>query len=378
MEFLKPSEEASILSAVYSAALDDGLWQKFCDVLSEKAQAPIMMMGHNFGADDSLGAMGGGYDPYFLKTYDEHYIHINPWMGMIGAMPTGMVGMSDQACERERLFKTEFYNDWLRPQGNVIGGPATICHRDEEKVFALTMSCRADKYDQTMVRGYDLFQRIGPHVSRAIELSSLLVVEKSNLNVYLGSGTHAVIFIHRSGKIGNINAAGENLLRRGKLLSRGGNGELVSENDTVQAFLLRAASAIHRGHFAGMPGPVACNDKQFGTCMFHAHIFPEDTPFQFPASVWSDPVAGAIVVTGRYGLKPSYQHQLAAFGATRAEIRLGTAVLEGETLSEFADRNQVSRHTVRNQMRALLLKTGSRNQSGFILKMLRLKSPFSA
>ena len=365
------------MSAVYSAALDNGLWQRFCDILSEKAEAPVMMMGHSFEDCNSLGAMGGGYDPHFLKTYDEYYIHVNPWMGMIGMMPTGMVGMSDQAYGREDLLKTEFYNDWLRPQGDVVGGPATICHRDEGKVFALTMSCRAKDYDETMVRGYDLFQRIGPHVSRAIDLSSVLVVEKSSYQVHPGTGAHAVIFIHRSGKIGHVNGEGENLLSCARLLNVAANRELSSENDVVQAFLLRAVNAIHRRHFAGMPGPVACNDRQFGTCMFHAHIFPEETALKFPASVWSDPVAGAIVVTGRHGLKPSWQRQLAAFSATQAEIRLGTAVLEGMTLSDFADRNQLSRHTVRNQMRALLLKTGCHSQVSFILKMLRLRSPFS-
>jgi DNA-binding CsgD family transcriptional regulator len=47
---------------------------------------------------------------------------------------------------------------------------------------------------------------------------------------------------------------------------------------------------------------------------------------------------------------------------TAAEGRLLSAVLAGETLAEYADRTQISRNTVKSQMRQVLQKTGQARQ----------------
>ena len=65
-----------------------------------------------------------------------------------------------------------------------------------------------------------------------------------------------------------------------------------------------------------------------------------------------------------------------SLGATPAEALLAEAIISGQSLYDFADTNSLSRHTVRNQMRALLQKTSTSSQTDFVRKMYMLSSPF--
>ena len=65
-----------------------------------------MMFGHNLSANESLGVIGGGFDPYELVRYHENYADQNPWMHMNAATPVGQVGISDQTLDQQELFKT--------------------------------------------------------------------------------------------------------------------------------------------------------------------------------------------------------------------------------------------------------------------------------
>ena len=130
-----------LMEAVYATVTDSTKWQDLCDELSTHLSSPIMFFGHNVGSDESLGIMGGGLDPHELKRYHQYFADKNAWMHMNVAMPVGMVGISDQALPQEELFKTEFYNDWLRHQENIIGGPAMICHRGPDSFAALALAC---------------------------------------------------------------------------------------------------------------------------------------------------------------------------------------------------------------------------------------------
>ena len=113
--------------------------------------------------------------------------------------------------------------------------------------------------------------------------------------------------------------------------------------------------------------------------MLHAHVFPNTDLSEFPSGIWSNPFTGAFVLTGAFGTDSVSNHVMLArkLGATPAEAALAGAVMSGETLSEYAERHKLSRHTVRNQMRALLHKTDSKNQTDFVRRMYLFSSPFA-
>ena len=60
----------------------------------------------------------------------------------------------------------------------------------------------------------------------------------------------------------------------------------------------------------------------------------------------------------------------ALFGLTQAESRLASAIVQGDTLEEYARRRGVSIGTVRFQLRQVLAKTGTNRQSELMRKIL--------
>ena len=370
-----PSE---LVSLIYAAATDNSLWQSVCDELYKHTKSPVKMFGHSVRTYESLGLIGAGWDPAELDSYHRYYGDLNPWMQMDVAMPVGMVGVSDQAVSREDLFKTEFYNDWLRPQEDLIAGSAMICYRSNDKFVAMVGACRARDVDNTLPDMTGLLETLSSHITQSITISTVLQNGNNGSMQHLQTSRYGIMLVHHSGRIGFVNATAEHFLSASSVACITPTGKLRTKDEKLQGYFSRAVRAMQNADYNGLPKPFPIPTLRRGRGVIHSHIFPDLAKHDFPGSVWSDPVAGAFVIAGRLGLSPSqsYVDMIASFGATPAEARIAQALMEGNSLYEFADANHLSRHTVRNQMRALLHKTGTRNQADFINLMHSVSSPF--
>lgn len=372
-----PSE---LLDLVYATATDRSKWQMFCDTLSLHTTVPIMMFGHNLKANESLGIIAGGLDPVQLDLYHDYYADQNPWMHMNLVMPVGTVGVSDQALRREDLFKTEFYNDWLRPQENIIAGPATICHRAPDRFVAMAAACRARGIDDTLPNNHGLFEAMAPHLARSISISSILSGRDGPSFRHLENSPAGIVILRRSGRVLFVNRVAERFMSGGCGFTINQFNKLVTKDEHLRSYVSTAHKAMRELRYSALPNPFCVQSPVFGRCILHAHIFPADVDYDFPVSAWSDDVAGAIIITGALGLSQTDAFGMLArsLGATAAEVQLAEALLNGSSLYEYAERNTLSRHTVRNQMRSLLQKSGCRNQADFVGLMHRLASPFDS
>ena len=71
--------------------------------------------------------------------------------------------------------------------------------------------------------------------------------------------------------------------------------------------------------------------------------------------------------------KPDGAGTLAQFSLTPAETRLALAIAEGKSLSALAEQNDVSLHTVRNQLKSVFAKTGVSRQLDLALLVHKLR-----
>lgn len=367
-----------LLSSLYSAATRRGEWSTFCERLSHHLNAPVLMFGHATNSNDSLGLTGGNIDPAHLRSYGEHYGSVNPWMAMNLRVKPGFVGVSDWALPRRELVKTEFYNDWLRHQDDAIAGPAMICHRSAHKFVSIAVSAKAPTVDTELPKMIEVMRALSPHMLRCVDISATLSDGHGPTSDHLNASRHAIVLIHRSGRAGFVNDAATDLLERSKQIFLQPNGGLGSTDPAIGHHLVKAVEAIRSASIHDLPPPLSVDTGHLMQCTLHTHIFPASGSEAFPENVWSDPVAGAIVIAGFGGLNGdvSVESIARSLGATPAEAKLAGAVVRGQSLYEFADQNGLSRHTVRNQMRALLSKTESRDQIDFVRTIHLRMSPF--
>ena len=61
MSASEPTQE--LLPLAYATATNSSGWQAFCDALNRAADVPIMMFGHDFKSNESLGLVASGLYP---------------------------------------------------------------------------------------------------------------------------------------------------------------------------------------------------------------------------------------------------------------------------------------------------------------------------
>ena len=379
VDAIEAAVSTKLLSLLYASATDRTNWQLFCNELSAVTGGPVIMFGHAIDRNEHLGSLMAGLDPAAAEVHDAHYAHMNPWMHMNLVMRPGEVGLSDQALAREDLFKTEYYNDWLRHQDNVVAGAALMCHRSSERFVLLITSSRGRDVDHTLPAGQALLENLAPHAMRATEIASALSSGGRASFAHLNALSHGIFILRRSGRVGYHNAAAERIMSSTACLKIDHAERLVSANDRIGAYLARATKILAENKVHHVLDPLMVNCPPLGVCNIHTHIFPSEADHGFPCSAWHDPVVGAIVVTGQLGMGRAndFAKIASAFGASPAEARLANAVMLGGSLNDYADKHRLSRHTVRNQMRALLQKSGTHSQSEFIVKLMAHASPFA-
>ena len=70
-----------------------------------------------------------GIEPAWIKSYQEHFVTINPWLAG-HPFRRRVVAIGEQILNDRELVRTEFYNDCLRPKDwfyccGVMTGPAS-------------------------------------------------------------------------------------------------------------------------------------------------------------------------------------------------------------------------------------------------------------
>ena len=132
-----------LVDRAYQAGVDDSLWptflERFADALPGENTALLV---HRLGSTSNQAATHNHTDPYRLRSYNEYYSALNPWIDRGSAdVADGnvRVGVSEMLCTPDVLLKTEFYNDWLRPQKLMHSIAALVLRSDRQIVPCSTL-----------------------------------------------------------------------------------------------------------------------------------------------------------------------------------------------------------------------------------------------
>jgi DNA-binding CsgD family transcriptional regulator len=361
-----------LVARLLAAALDQGVWQGFLADLSQTAGGGTHthIFAHDMRLGRHLGDLYHGYDPVWAPSYQQYYHRVNPWLSGADQEPVGQALPSAAMYPDDLFMRTEFYADWVRPQGDLIGGGGMVVARSPTAVFKVGACIRARDRDRVEARFLGMLDALASPLAHAWEVSRRLAegaLPGVGAGASGGAGPVAVL-LDAAGRLRHATPAAETALVTGRHLRLTATGAVRLTDAAADLHLSRAVAAVARGAPAWWQGP--CGDRLAAIS-------------GLPGGVPGDGVAGLILGSGHPAVLvvltdppvPDAVEVVAArLGLTRAEAEVALALADGLTPAEVAEARAASLHTVKNQIKAALSKCGLRRQSELVALVIRARA----
>jgi DNA-binding CsgD family transcriptional regulator len=348
---------------MYEAALEPALWplvvHRFGDVFGGSA---ALVVNDPISGVSSL-AEAVNFEPGFLASYVAHYGRASPWVKKFLTLPVGALLHRDLAPEIE-LESTEYYNDWLKPQGlkDALGGVLGKAGNSLSYIIVL----RSEYLGAFSGRHHADFQLANTNLQRALAIHARLARnnahERALFEALDRAGLAAFLLRHDRRLIAH-NAPAEHLLTEGLALRSVRNilqprdpaADTALTHAVAQACRLNLGQAISLSHPASDRPPLS------------ALVVPVPNP-SVPFALLEAAGGFALVLVRDPNRTPGPDIHIlrSLFGLTAAEARLLAALASGKALDNIAAERGVSYATLRAQLRAVMAKTGTRRQGELV------------
>jgi DNA-binding CsgD family transcriptional regulator len=360
-----------VLTSIYDAALDPHLWPQALRELAAATggdKGAIVM--HDFRAAHGSIAVNLEIDPSWQRRYDDYYCTKNVWASESVKRPPGLAFTSEELVCSQDLVKTEFYNDFLQPQG-VFFQLAAGLFKDERVAGGIAIT-RPRSRGPFLESDVDFLRTVVPHLRRAFQIHRRIAgaeLKRSALAGAIDRLAIGVILVDRDGRLLLVNRAAESILASNDGL-RAHSGTLSAIHPGESALLralVHAATAEGVGLACGGALSISRPSLRRPVSILVAPLRLEDDVFLRHES----PVAALFVSDPEQGIETAPELLSRLYGLTAAEARLATLLVAGQKLADAADRLGVTVQTARTQLKRIFQKTDVRGQSELIRLLVR-------
>jgi DNA-binding CsgD family transcriptional regulator len=369
---------------------------------------------HDFrSGKGELAIHSGCYDEDAVTFYNRHCSAINPWLHKEEYYRSeDVIWFGRQIVPHARLLCTDFYSEWLRPQG-LFHRVSVVISRENDRAVYLSV-LRGKNADCFQPAKLWPLQRLLPHMRQVLILHRLLVGQLISSDCPLAEIVHrlghAAVVLGQERDLLAANESGEAMLAAGNMLSLGADGigtadaaDSVRLNRLINQAMRTAAGesdmAGGRMHITGgdgnpvpvevVPMPSAIVAGQDGPAVAlivsnrdaaDGALFKEKlrwwpvvvgdgaaapTPMPNPA-----PANGPGADGNGHGLGDNVERLRRLYALTQAEARLAILLTSGVSLPAAAERLGVGMATARTHLQRIYGKTYTHHQAELVALML--------
>jgi len=351
------------LSAIVArAAIDPDAWQ---DVIAGLGQifpgVRIQFWGASSLVDEAPISLTHGYEHSFVQEFLDHYRFINPWWDASLRQVAGRTYHKWELVDETEVERTEFYNDWTRPQDDTIAGGGQYILRDRERTYWLGGAVprrHRDRMEQDFLR---VISALAPAMRHALQVNREVLGLRAELTATrLGLDTNgaAVLLLDADRRVMNTN--------RAAALLDAGHHVMLSPRGQVTAESLAARAGLERMGATRRPGIERIMSFSRGEIrMMHLIRLTADQAegLKVLPTALSQVPAKILVIAPSQAMSEQSSPLTTEHGLTPAEVEVVMLLASGLTPQEIAEQRRASVHTVRNQIKSALGKTGLRRQS---------------
>jgi DNA-binding CsgD family transcriptional regulator len=347
---LVPDDE--LVDLIYAALLGEASWQRFLDRLAASAPSgKTLLVMHDNNRNDGYIPIASGIPKDVLGRYNGYFAGVNPFMKPASLAPVG-VGLIDEALvPRSDLFKSEFFNDLLKPH-EMPSRVALTVERDAGFQFILA-SLGTDYDDDCKLRIAEQMTRLHPHLRRAAIYYRRGTDEK--VSTELGNSLFdaldiGVVVVGDRSQVKAISRTAEVIVRQSSVLRVSKIGSVSLRDEAVQALL---SDMLVRTYSGPKVAHAAINNVQLSFIRIQRDRI--STFFNGPTVV--------ILLNVAAGHKSAVSDGvIAKYGLSVAERRVALGLISGRPIDRIAAEGNVSQATVRHQLKSIYAKTGTHRQ----------------
>jgi DNA-binding CsgD family transcriptional regulator len=356
-----------LVEQLYDAAAGRGEWQGFLADLAGALRGVIPgLFVHDRPTEPATLGVTVGMDPAWGVAYDSYYVNHDLRRRKIWTLPASSVFVGSALVPDRELMRSEFYNDFLRPQGyfHLVGAVPL----KNEDVFAVLRVIRPRTSPAFGPDDLELLRQLVPHLSRAVGLARQLALAEARRNEVgeaLDWFPTAVLLLDRQNRVVAANRSAEELLASGDGLRADRDGlRAALPADTLALRRLLAAAAAPTAPGAASGDGTLTLARTSGLRPLNLLVAPLRAPIAPDAKARAQVV---VFITDPERASPvpveRLQHYL---GLTRAEAALVVWLAQGRRVEDAADELGITVNTARTQLKRALAKTGTGRQSELV------------
>ncbi|WP_410219205.1 helix-turn-helix transcriptional regulator [Paracoccus sp. (in: a-proteobacteria)] len=359
----EPPLASELIDHLYAAMFGEAPWQAFMEhSRSLLPNGQTVLFHHDKASRRGAYSLAGGLDQDMVEKYNQKYCAINPWMDHAMIRPLGRVVQADEMLPREKLLRTDFYSDYLRPQDITTGLGVTL-DRNEDRHFFFSIVC-ADAEADRVDRAKAIISSFVPHLTRAFgSYRSAMTTEDPTSGI-----------LRIDGKLRVVSANGNALamMQETEELTIGPLGRLVCK-DVECLRIIQKVLAPDRGSTVVSPAVHYCHLKRrngilpIRACIYRpgatggAHVGAMDCFMRLES-----PVRALREAVRKFGV----MHRLSA-----AETGIVAHLIEGLTPEQIAAERHTSSDTVRTQLKNIYRKTECGRQVDIVRHVAAMVDP---
>lgn len=362
-----------LIGLAYESALDPIRWPVFLESAAQAINARSAFLRLvEYGAAKVGLFETVGYDPSFTAAYRNHFVRLDPYAEGLKRAALGSVVPSEVVISLAERRKTEYHNDYERPQGIMNAAGCVLSRNDNHNLhFSIQRGPRAVSFGED-AEALALLRTIMSHVARAMQVHRHLAEATEQQGLAFEALNHlriGVILTDGRGKPFFINRAAEQFasaIHGLRVVAQGLALPLPADTGRLQK-LIAEAGRIASGKGVAVQGYLRA--ALAGGAVLQILVVPL-IPTQ---TRWGGfmPTGSVAVFLSKPGCQRLPWEKVGAFyGLTRAEARLASKLAECLSLEEAAKMLTITLHTARSQLKAVFAKTGVRRQSELVALLL--------
>lgn len=364
-----------LTDAIYAAAVSPPLWSGFLEALSDELGGAAIAM--------SLQLPGAMPQPEYYRTrlkaefvpaFERHFRRGLPWPMDDPLFREGF-RRANELFPDERVCETEYYRDYMQPQGLAPEGPlAHVVVAGEGRPISAISILRLDGHRHIDDDDVAMCNLIAPHLARAHAVRLQLktsrrehgvraeVLDRIPTGIVLVDGKRHAIVANRSGE--EIIDQCDGIRLDNGILSATGHENRTALNQLLDRTMTAGAADDPPSGFMTIARP--SGRRPYAVIVSALLEAPANSEVgdRVSAVFITDPETSA----GRLTASIDTFRQM--YGLTPAQTELIALLAEGRSLHEISRERGVTIHTTRSQLKQVFGKTGTRRQSELVRLVL--------